>query len=123
VILPTDEPDDDPVLEATNQLAHALRANVAVAMTVLDRIDVFRTNRAAGIPYSELFAEPVETSNSVVEMLATNQERLASSGARFRRALAHEMAVHGYSQTKIAERFGVTRQRIAALLSGEDESL
>jgi transcriptional regulator with XRE-family HTH domain len=113
----------DPVLEATNALAVALRANVAAAMAVLDRIDVFRENRAAGVPYSELFEQPVEESSSVVEMLAANQERLAAAGAPFRRALANQMVLEGYSQAHIAKRFGVSRQRIAALLAGEPEDL
>ncbi|HTR70468.1 MAG TPA: helix-turn-helix domain-containing protein [Mycobacteriales bacterium] len=113
-----DEPPD-PLLEATNDLAKALRANVATWMTTLDRIDQFRADRAAGVGYREMVAR--EADPTVILKLAEGQERLAIAGARFRRAVVRMMLDAGVSQAQIAKRFGVSRQRVAALLSEDPQ--
>jgi DNA-binding transcriptional regulator LsrR (DeoR family) len=46
---------------------------------------------------------------------------LAQVGAAFRRAVAKMMAAEGISQADIARRFGVSRQRIAALLDEAEQ--
>jgi predicted transcriptional regulator len=51
--------------------------------------------------------------------LAAAQERLAVAAATFRRAAARELRNEGMSPAAIADAFGVSRQRIAALLSNE----
>jgi helix-turn-helix protein len=107
----------DPLVAATNELATALRYSVTVSMQALERLDEFRAERVAGIAYAELVDLDVE--RSVAEMLSDIQDRLARSAAPFRREAARMMQDQGVSQSDIARRFGVSRQRVAALLSDE----
>ncbi len=50
-------------------------------------------------------------------MLSDVQEGLADAGSRWRRAEARALHREGLSMEKIAVLFGVTRQRVSALLS------
>jgi predicted XRE-type DNA-binding protein len=118
--VPRAEETDDPLGAAADDLARALRRNVIEAMKALDRLHDFRANRSAGLEYEDLIAAPVE--RSVAEILSESQEQLALAGARFRRAAARMMTQQGVSQSDIARRFGVSRQRIAALLSDEGDA-
>jgi hypothetical protein len=111
--------DSDPLKIAADELARALRISVADAMIALERLDLFRARRANGTGYDDILADQPE--RSVVEILSESQERLAQVGATFRRATAKMMASNGISQADIARRFGVSRQRIAALLDEPEQ--
>jgi hypothetical protein len=106
---------DDAVLDALDELVRAARQNVTDWMTVLERVDRIRNARAAGVPYREMDV----AGRSVIASLAAAQERLAVAAATFRRAAARELRNEGMSSAAIADAFGVSRQRIAALLSNE----
>lgn len=116
--------DNDPVVRAANDLARALRASVIEAMDALERLDAFRADRAAGVGYDDLVVAPVD--RTVVAMLSHSQVQLATAGSVFRRAVARMMQEQGVSQADIARSFGVSRQRVAALLGsdplGSDQS-
>jgi predicted transcriptional regulator len=52
----------------------------------------------------------------VVELLTHTLNDLSDAGSNFRRIEARELYSEGLTMAKIAELFGVSRQRIAALL-------
>lgn len=81
---------------------------------VLARADVLRAERAKGRRYAEIVA--AEDRPLLVEVLSQVLDELAASGAAFRRAEARALHADGLSHEAIAEVFGVTRQRVSALL-------
>lgn len=109
--------ETDPLVMAADNLAQALRETVSDAMLALERLDHFRQQRRRGMEYHEMVAN--QPARSVVEMLSDCQDRLAAAGARFRRETVRMLSAEGISQADIARRFGVTRQRVAALLAEE----
>ena len=104
----------DAVVEALDELRATLDENVAVINEIKRRIDRFIAAREAGLSCTEI----VSTSPRplIVELVTGNLQRLASAGSKVRRAEA--AALHGEGQTMdaIATMFGVTRQRVSALL-------
>ena len=107
------QPGDDPVLAALDELVAAGRQNVIDWMALMTRVDQVREARRRDIDYIEMQLPGV----SVIDTVTANQERLATAAARFRRVLARELHRNGQSPATIARNFGVTRQRIAALLT------
>lgn len=63
-----------------------------------------------------LDAVQAEPGPLVVELLTSSIDRLADAGSRWRRAEARVLHEEGASMTRIAQLFGVSRQRISALL-------
>lgn len=105
---------DDPVLEALDELVAVGRSNVVAWMGVMERVAEIRAMRLAGAAYKEMSrGEGV----SVVEAVAASQERLTAAGARFRRAVVRQLHDEGMEAAAIARAFGVSRQRITALLN------
>jgi hypothetical protein len=105
----------DPALEALDALTRA----VALARQRLDeveeRADHLRHERRSGRPYAEIVAD--EPHPFIVELLTALLDELADAGSTFRRAKARALRDEGLSQEAIAAHFGVTRQRVAALLA------
>ncbi len=52
----------------------------------------------------------------LVELVTQNMDRLHTVGAHYRAAQAHALRQEGLTMAAIAELFGLTRQRISALL-------
>lgn len=73
-----------------------------------------RRERERGRGYAEIVQD--EDRPLVVEMLTEVLDDLATAGAAFRRAEARVLHEDGLSQESIARLFGVTRQRVGALL-------
>ena len=71
---------------------------------------------AAGREYVDIVR--AEERPLVVELLTDVLDELATAGAQFRRAEARVLHVSGMSHEVIAQLFGVTRQRVGALLQG-----
>ena len=78
------------------------------------RIRTLQAERAAGRDYSQVVT--AENRPLVVEQLTAVLEELAVAGAAFRRAEARVLHEDGLSQEAIGALFGVTRQRVSALL-------
>ena len=78
------------------------------------RIAHIRAERAAGRPYSEIV--PAEERPLVVEMLTTSVRDLEDAGVRVRRDEARALYDEGMTMEAIAGLFGVSRQRVSALL-------
>ena len=100
--------------QALTELCAAIARAQQLLADVLDRAAVLQEARASGRPYVEIVTE--EQRPLVVELLTDVLEELSSAGATFRRAEARALHSDGLSQEAIASLFGVTRQRVSALL-------
>ncbi|MGH7128073.1 MAG: helix-turn-helix domain-containing protein, partial [Planctomycetaceae bacterium] len=78
------------------------------------RAKKIRRLRERGHSYSEIV--PGENRPLIVEMLTTSLYELADVSSRLRRAEAQALYSEGFTMAKIADLFGVTRQRVATLL-------
>lgn len=105
---------DDPVLAALDDLTEALARNVEVGTAVLARIERMTAAKEEGRSWTELVEH--EERPLIVEQLSANLERLSSAGSRLRRAQAKALHDEGMTMEQIASFFGVTRQRVSALL-------
>lgn len=107
-------PEDEEILEALAELTDALRQNTERNEQVLKRAEDLRRRRSQGIRWSELVTD--EERPLIVEMLTQNMHVLTSAGARLRRLEAKALHDEGVTMERIAQLFGVSRQRISELL-------
>ena len=105
---------DDPVIEALKELREALDANRAAADEIRVRIDRFLAARADGRSYTEIVTSSPRP--LIVELVTAKLDRLARVGSKLRRAEATALHDEGLTMDRIAEMFGVSRQRVSALL-------
>ncbi|MBW3657743.1 MAG: helix-turn-helix domain-containing protein [Actinobacteria bacterium] len=104
---------DDEVLRALDDLLEVLRDHEHVELIVA-RAEQLRARRAEGAAYSETVDE--ESRPLIVEVLSEHIQSLLRTSARFRRAEAAALHAEGLTMDRIAELFGVTRQRVSTLL-------
>jgi len=112
--VPTKKQPGDEVLEALDALCAALDENVASAQRIRKRAAVIKAEREKGLSYSEIV--PAGEHPLIPELVSANLERLFEAGSRLRRAEAKALHDEGLSMDAIGELFGVTRQRVSALL-------
>jgi hypothetical protein len=105
---------DDPALGALDDLCAALRECIGDTERLLDRAETIRSQRSAGMPYSQI--ADTEAQPLMVEGLTAMMSRLSDTGSRWRRAEARALHDEGLSMERIAELFGVSRQRVSSLL-------
>ncbi len=105
---------DDPVLDALARLESALEDNVRRTAQMLARINEIRDQRAAGRTYTEIITTAPPP--LMVELLTQSSQALDSAGAVVRRMEAQALYRDGLTMEEIARLFGVTRQRVSALL-------
>ena len=105
---------EDTFLEALTALESTLADNQQRTTLIRRRIAQLRRLRSQGAPYAEI----VSTGDGplIVQLLTDSSAALDISGARVRRAEARALYAEGLTMDQIAERFGVTRQRVSALL-------
>jgi sigma-70-like protein len=105
---------EDEFLEALKALENVLADNSRRASLIKRRIARLRRLRARDAPYAEI----VSTNEGplIVQLLTESSAALDSSGANVRRAEAQALYAEGLTMEQIANRFGVTRQRVSALL-------
>lgn len=111
----------DPFDKALRDLDRALDANARRMDRIKRRIAEIRRQRSAGRSYREI----VETTKGdlSVRLITETTAALEEVGARVRRTEALALYREGMTMEEIAEKFGVTRQRISALLrDAEGES-
>jgi len=92
----------------------ATRENVKRSNAIQERVDWMQERLAEGVTPSELIRE--EPRPPIVELVTMNIEALQSLGSRLRQAEARALRADGVTMEEIAQLFGVTRQRISALL-------
>jgi hypothetical protein len=110
----SDRLDDDPLLLALEDLVRAA-ANVNDAVEMLTaRAARMRELRRQGAQWREIV--DAEERPLIAEMLTDTIQRFEAAGTRFRRAKARALHDEGMTMEQIADLFGLTRQRISALL-------
>ena len=105
---------EDAFLEALIALEGVLTENSRRETLIKKRMARIRKSRARGLPYTESVSS--EDGPLIVQLLTENSTALDTCGANVRRAEAQALYDEGMTMEQIAERFGVTRQRVSALL-------
>ena len=106
---------DDPVVVALEAVKDAVLRNMEVGEIVLERADAILALHANDKAWSDIVKE--EDRPLIVELLTANLNRLMSAGGQLRRAKAKALHDDGMTMEQIAHFFGVTRQRVSALLN------
>ena len=104
----------DPLNKALRDLERALDANARRTAQIKRRIAEIRRQRSAGRSYREI-VEATKGDLSV-QLITETTQALAEYGARVRRTEALALYNEGMTMEEIAKKFGVTRQRVSALL-------
>ena len=120
----TDDPPDasreasghDPTLLALEELVAAAEEVSRMTAHVTARAAQIRTGRLEGLPYRQIVAG--ENLPLIAALLTENIQRLEAAGTRFRQAEAHALHDEGMTMEEIGRLFGLTRQRISALIRG-----
>jgi len=106
---------EDPVAHALEEVKHSIRRNIEVGTLIIERAESLLDAHHSGKPWSQIVRE--EDRPLIVELLTANLNRLMSAGGQLRRAKAKALHDDGMTMEQIASFFGVTRQRVSALLS------
>ena len=105
---------DDPLGKALLNLDRVLDVNVEHLALIKRRIAEIQRQHSEGLSYTEIVeAAPPPL---LVQLVTESTKMLDGFGARVRRAEALVLHQEGMTMEEIAERFGVTRQRVSALL-------
>jgi Homeodomain-like domain len=105
---------EDTFLEALTALESTLADNEQRTTLIRRRIAQLRRLRSQGALYADIV--PISDGPLIVQLVTQSSTALDSSGASVRRAEAHALYDEGLTMDQIAQRFGVTRQRVSALL-------
>lgn len=105
---------------AVDELRAAIADNLERNQAILARLDELDDGLGDGTSAADLAA--AEPTPGVAEMLSQNLAALETAGSAFRTAHARALHADGLTMDAIAERFGVTRQRVSALLRNADRA-
>jgi len=106
--------DRDAFMEALDELDRALDDSLEMTHRMKRRIADLRAARARHLPLREIV--PQEEAPLLVQLLTQTTNLLHSYGNRVRRTEARALHEEGMTMDEIAKLFGVTRQRVSALL-------
>ena len=112
--MPTKQLPSKRLLEALDELERAAAENAQRSREVGERAALMRTKMLDGASAHTLIEQ--EDRPRMVELLSSNMEVLKTAGTEFRVAQAEALRAEGATIEAIGELFGVTRQRISALL-------
>ena len=104
----------DAATKALEELVVAIDESVQELTTARARAEELLASRAVGRSWLEIVS--AESRPLVVESISAVLATLARAGSAFRREQAHALQGEQVSINRIAALFGVTRQRISALL-------
>ena len=104
----------DEVLEALERLVEAVHATTKANEDILRRAGQIRAQRAEGRSWAQIVDDA--DAPLVVELVRNNLDALFDAGGRLRRAEAKALHDEGRTMEEIARTFGVSRQRVSALL-------
>lgn len=108
----------DEVLTTLEDLLLSLERVEGRFRAVRDRAGFLRGERARGHDYLTIAQR--EERPLIVELLTEAISELHDASGRFRRAEARALHREGVTMDRIAEVFGVTRQRISSLLRSQE---
>ncbi len=109
-------PTQDPTLLALENLVDAAQQVARMTEHVTARAAHIRACRLQGRPYREIVSS--EELPLIAGLLTEHIGRLEAASTRFRRAEAAALHREGMTMEEIARLFGLTRQRISALIRG-----
>jgi len=108
------ETPEDPVVAALTKLSDVATSSADDLMGLNEHLDEIRSRRVRGWSWHRIISDgEVPNPLSLLTTIAANFAR--ASGA-FRRALAVGLRKEGMQVTEIASLFGVSRQRVSALI-------
>lgn len=110
----TDDGERHRLIDLLDELDAAATENVARGNLIRVRLRELREALAAGESVSDAIAH--ESEPRAVEMISANMAMLEDAGSRYRAGLALALRKDGITIEAIGELFGVSRQRISALL-------
>ena len=108
----------DSALDALDALIETLSADRHRIDQILEKARYTHTLRTAGLEWSQVVER--EPHPLIVELLTEIIETLHVASSRFRRQQAQVLRAEGMPMERIAEQFGVTRQRVSQLLKAAD---
>ncbi len=112
---------DDETMVALVRLERALQLNLMLARRSMRRAAQIKRLRRRGLGYREIVAN--EDRPLIVEMMRENLTQLVDAGSDFQHAEARALYAEGMTMEEIAELYGVTRQRISAMLKKQGRRL
>ena len=111
---------EDEFLQALTALQDGLVDQRRRADLIKRRIAQIRRRRGTGASYTEIVSS--NDGPLIVQLLTESSIALDTLGADVRRAEARALYDEGLTMEQIAERFGVTRQRVSTLLRRANEA-
>ena len=105
---------EDAFLEALTALENTLADNQRRTTLIKKRIAQLRRLRSKGASYAEIVSS--RDGPLIVQLITESSTALDTIGANVRRAEARALHAEGLTMEQIAQRFGVTRQRVSILL-------
>ena len=112
----------DPVLEALEGLEETLEASAATERALGEQVRRLRARRERGLSWRDATAG-TDGTDGVLAVLGTVLNGLTEAGSVLRRVLAATLVEEGASTAEVAQRFGVSRQRVFRLLRGRDQEV
>ena len=109
----------DPVASSLEDLVTTVQRIDALAQEATERAERVRSQRQRGEPYRDILS--AEGRPFAVDLVNQMTDALIEAGGKFQRAQARALYEEGATMDEIAELFGVTRQRVSALLASTRE--
>lgn len=110
-------PEAQRTREAVRALAAVLRTTAEDLQRLAERTEALHGELGVGRLLRDVV--PSEPQPLIIGHVSAVLERLAEAGAELRRAEAVQLRAEGMTQQEIADLYGVTRQRVSALLAVE----
>ncbi len=108
------DPGEDTAVRALEDLVREIDRCAAELQGARARAETLLADRRAGLSWLEIVTQ--ESRPLVVERITTVLSALSGAGSTWRRAQARALQEERVSINRIAAMYGVTRQRISALL-------
>jgi DNA-directed RNA polymerase specialized sigma24 family protein len=105
---------DDPFGRALRDLDDVLDRNLERIAEIKRRIGEIQRQHSDGMSYTEIVN--AAQLPLLVQLITESRQTLDGCGSRVRRTEALALHQEGMTMEEIAERFGVTRQRVSTLL-------
>ena len=105
---------EDAFLRALRDLEAALEDNAERSRAMKRRITQIRRQRGKGDTWSSIVS--AESPPLIVQLVTESSRALDEHGGRVRRTEVLALHDEGMTMEQIAEKFGVTRQRVSSLL-------
>jgi len=103
------------VAESLDDLVTAVQRIDALAQVTTERAERLRSRRERGEPYRDIVS--AQERPFAVDLVNQMTDALIEAGGKFQRAQALALYAEGATMDEIAELFGVSRQRVSALLA------